>query len=309
MSEDGKNKNQNRPDHKSEQRYAANQARVPAHVIVCGNEKGGAGKTTTAMHIVVALMARGARVATIDLDGHQQSFTRYVENRRDWMESAGLDLPMPRHFRVEPASDLDSAAARETQEFEILAHRLAEVEAEYDFVVIDTPGFHSYLTRLAHSLADTLVTPINESFVDLDVFAKFQGEQLRVEEIGTYATMVAEAREQRFELDGQEIDWVVVRNRLGQLNSRNQENVIAGLEFLAEELDFRLAKGIGERNIFREFFPMGLTALDLFSERTLGTRPTMSHLAARREVRALLSMLRLPRHQPLRGNTRHCRCV
>jgi chromosome partitioning protein len=279
----------------AERRERNKQDNQTAHVIVCGNEKGGAGKTTTAMHIVVALLEQGARVATIDLDGHQQSFTRYIDNRRDWMEAACLNLRMPRHFCVKAATQFDSATEREEHEFEELARRLASVEAKYDFVVIDTPGFHSYLTRLAHSLADTLVTPINESFVDLDVFAKFQGEQLRIAEFGNYALMVEEAREQRKQLDGSRIDWVVVRNRLSQLNSRNQENVLASLEFLSEELDFRLAQGIGERNIFREFFPMGLTALDRFTQATLNTQPTMSHLAARREVRSLVRNLRLPR--------------
>ncbi|MEN0087423.1 MAG: division plane positioning ATPase MipZ [Pseudomonadota bacterium] len=266
-----------------------------AHVIVCGNEKGGAGKTTTAVNIVVALLQRGAKVATIDLDGQQQSFTRYLENRFAWKQQSATDLPMPKHFCIEPAVEVDSAKAREEVEFERLAERLSELEHGVDFVVIDTPGFHSYLTRLAHSLADTLVTPINESFVDLDVFGKFQGERLRLEEIGPYGQMVTDARAQRTALDGGTIDWVVVRNRLAHLASHNHANVLAGLEFLAEELDFRLAAGIGERNIFREFFPMGLTAMDEFSIETLGTPPTMSHLAARREVRALVKRLNLPR--------------
>ncbi|MEM1365556.1 MAG: division plane positioning ATPase MipZ, partial [Pseudomonadota bacterium] len=244
-----------------------------AHVIVCGNEKGGAGKTTTAINVVVALLQRGARVATIDLDGQQQSFTRYIQNREVWAEQSGTRLPMPTHFCIEPAVDVDSAKAREEEEFECLAERLTQLEHGVDFVVIDTPGFHSYLTRLAHSLADTLVTPINESFVDLDVFGKFQGENLRLEEIGPYGQMVSEARAQRVALDGGHIDWVVVRNRLAHLASHNHANVLAGLELLAEELDFRLAPGIGERNIFREFFPMGLTAMDQFSLETLGTPP------------------------------------
>ncbi|MEO0637400.1 MAG: division plane positioning ATPase MipZ [Pseudomonadota bacterium] len=267
---------------------------VLAHVIVCGNEKGGAGKTTTAINLVVALLQRGASVATIDLDGQQQSFTRYIDNREAWRQESGARLPMPLHFCIEPAVEVDSAKEREEVEFQRLAVRLSELESGVDFVVIDTPGFHSYLTRLAHSLADTLVTPINESFVDLDVFGKFRGEQLMLEEIGPYGEMVTASREQRRTLDGGRIDWVVVRNRLAQIASHNHQNVLAGLEFLSNELDFRLAAGIGERNIFREFFPMGLTAMDEFSIETLGSPPTMSHLAARREVRALVKRLNLP---------------
>ena len=65
----------------------------PARVIVVGNEKGGSGKSTVAMHVAVALVkARPERVATIDLDIRQRSLTHYVENRRAWGERIGREL-------------------------------------------------------------------------------------------------------------------------------------------------------------------------------------------------------------------------
>ena len=68
----------------------ANQGQAgSAHVIVLGNEKGGSGKSTTALHIAVALLKAGQRVATIDLDSRQQSFTRYIANRQAWARRTG----------------------------------------------------------------------------------------------------------------------------------------------------------------------------------------------------------------------------
>src|SRR6187397_1682080 len=75
-------------------------APVSAHVIVLGNEKGGSGKSTTAMHVAVALMNTGQRVATIDLDSRQKSFTHYIENRRAWARRNGTNLSLPKHLCV-----------------------------------------------------------------------------------------------------------------------------------------------------------------------------------------------------------------
>ena len=49
-----------------------------AHVVVVGNEKGGSGKSTTAIHVAIALLKAGQKVATIDLDSRQKSLTHYV---------------------------------------------------------------------------------------------------------------------------------------------------------------------------------------------------------------------------------------
>lgn len=266
-----------------------------AHVIVLGNEKGGSGKSTTAMHVIVALLKAGQRVASIDTDSRQRSLTRYIENRRKWARKTGLDLELPSHFAVPVVESAgDTIAAVETREFATFAEAIAKVEHAFDFVVVDTPGANTYLMRLSHSMADTLVTPINDSFIDFDVLGQVDPETFEVTGISHYAELVQDARRQRRVVDNGATDWVVVRNRLPILDNRNNRNVTRGLQEIALRLGCRLAEGIAERMIFREFFPMGLTALDPLDERTLGTEPTLSHVSARREIRELLRALRLP---------------
>jgi len=264
-----------------------------AHVVVLGNEKGGSGKSTTALHIAVALMKAGQRVATIDLDSRQKSFTHYIENRRAWAERAKLKLELPTHYCVERA-DGPSVEANEAREFASFSQAIARIEHTHDVVVIDTPGSDSYLMRLAHSMADTLVTPLNDSFVDFDVLATLDPTNFAVTGESHYAEMVREARRQRRLVDGKLVDWIVVRNRLSQLGSRNKRLVGEGINELAKRMGFRSVDGFAERVVFREFFPRGLTALDDLDEATLGTRPNMSHLTAREEVIGLLNALHLP---------------
>lgn len=264
-----------------------------AHVIVCGNEKGGSGKTTTSMHLVVSLLKSGFRVATIDLDTRQQSLTRYVQNRKHWSQSSGVPLEMPTHFRFD-TSRTDSVLEAQSRDFASFVAAVTEIQDQHDFVVIDTPGSDNYLMRLAHSMADTLVTPLNDSFVDFDVLGKVDAKTLEVADVSHYATMVRDARRQRRTVDNGLLDWIVVRNRLSPLGSRNQRNMIACLYELSMQLGFRIADGISERVIFREFFPMGLTAFDDVRELDTQSRTTSSHLSARQEVRKLIGSLRLP---------------
>lgn len=264
-----------------------------AHVVVLGNEKGGSGKSTTALHIAVALMKAGQKVATIDLDSRQQSFTHYIQNRRDWAERARIKLELPTHYCV-PRADGNSVEANEAAEFASFSRAIAAIEHSHDVVIIDTPGNDTYMMRLAHSLADTLVTPLNDSFVDFDVLAKIDQTNFTVKGESHYAEMVREARRQRRLVDGKLTDWIVVRNRLSALGSRNKKLVGEGILELAKRMGFRYVDGFAERVVYREFFPRGLTAFDDLDEQTLGMRPNMSHLTAREEVIALLNALRLP---------------
>jgi chromosome partitioning protein len=264
-----------------------------AHVVVLGNEKGGSGKSTTALHIAVALLKAGQRVATVDLDGRQKSFTHYIENRRIWAERARLKLELPTHFCIERGESA-SLDENETMEFAAFSAAISAIEHSHDVVVIDTPGSDTYLMRLAHSMADTLITPLNDSFVDFDVLAKLDQADFTVTGESHYAEMVREARRQRRLVDGQLTDWVVVRNRLSMLGSRNKRLLGEGLAELAKRMGFRCSEGFAERVVYRELFPRGLTALDDLDEATLGTRPSMSHLTAREEVIALLNALHLP---------------
>jgi chromosome partitioning protein len=264
-----------------------------AYVIVLGNEKGGSGKSTTAMHVAVALMNVGQRVATIDLDSRQKSFTHYIDNRRNWAKRAGVDLKVPAHFCVARGVTL-ALDENEQIEFSGFAEAVTAVEQSHDFVVVDTPGTDSYLTRLAHSMADTLITPLNDSFVDFDVLGTVDGTNFEVTGESHYAEMVRDARRQRRQIDGTRMDWIVVRNRLSTLGSRNKRLVGEGLHVLGTRLGFRAIDGLAERVIYREFFPRGLTALDALDAATLGTQPSLSHVTARTEVMRLIEALRLP---------------
>jgi len=264
-----------------------------AHVIVLGNEKGGSGKSTTAMHIAVALLQAGQRVATIDLDSRQKSFTHYIDNRRDWAARTGLRLEVPVHFCVARGNSL-RVDEIEAQEFAAFAQAVSAVEHSHDFVVIDTPGTDSYVMRLAHSMADTLITPLNDSFVDFDVLGTIDPISFEVTGVSHYAEMAREARRQRRLVDGGLTDWIVVRNRLSTLGSRNRRLVGEGVETLARQLGFRAVDGFAERVVYREFFPRGLTALDDLNEDTLGLRPNISHVTARDEVKVIIDALSLP---------------
>jgi chromosome partitioning protein len=258
----------------------------PARVIVVGNEKGGSGKSTVAMHVAVALMKARQSVATVDLDFRQRSLTRYVENRRTWGQRIGRALDVPQHLCP------DAAAGTESERCTALAEAVDALAQSHGFIVIDTPGHDGAVSRLAHAMADTLITPLNDSFVDFDVLGAVDPDSFAVTGISHYATMVQEVRRQR-DLDGSETDWIVMRNRLSMVGTRNKRLVGAALQELSQRLDFRTADGFAERMIFREFYPRGLTALDDFNEATLGTRPTLSHVTARQEVAGLLDSLSL----------------
>lgn len=264
-----------------------------AHVIVLGNEKGGSGKSTTAMHLIVALLKAGHRVASVDTDSRQRSLTRYIENRARWSRERGLGLDMPTHFVARLAAG-ETVREIEAKEFATYAEIIDRIEGDFDYVVVDTPANDSYLMRLSHALADTLVTPINDSFVDLDIFGHVDPDTLTIASLSHYADLVRTARQQRLEVDGVRMNWIVVRNRLSMLTSRNQHNLLAVLRQLSSMLEFRLGDGISERVVFREFFPAGLTALDRLDRQTHGAEPTLSHLAARNEIRDLADLLDLP---------------
>jgi chromosome partitioning protein len=264
-----------------------------AHVVVLGNEKGGSGKSTTALHIAVALLKAGQRVATIDLDCRQQSFTRYIANRHHWARHSGANLEIPDHCCVSLGESMQ-IADNEASEFEQFMVAVSRVESSHDFIVIDTPGSDSYLMRLAHAMADTLVTPINDSFLDFDVLGSLDPVDYTVTGESHYAEMVRASRRKRRQLDGAATDWIVVRNRLSVQGARNRHLVSEGLKQLSLRLGFRALDGFAERVVYREFFPRGLTALDDLNEATLGQRPSLGHLSAREEVAGLLRQLKLP---------------
>lgn len=253
-----------------------------AHFIVVGNEKGGSGKSTTCMHVATALARMGHRVGALDLDLRQRSFGRYVENRRAFTARAGVDLPIP-DYRTLPDA---------VQEGDRLSAVLEELEPVCDFILIDCPGSHTRLSQMAHSMADTLITPLNDSFVDFDLLARSDPDTGKVTGPSIYAEMVWAARQARAEAGLKPIDWLVLRNRLGAQQMHNKRRVGEALDQLSKRIGFRVAPGFSERVVFRELFPRGLTLLDL---RDVGVESlNLSNVAARQELRDLVHELRLP---------------
>ncbi|MFN0022261.1 MAG: division plane positioning ATPase MipZ [Parvularculaceae bacterium] len=264
------------------------------HVIVLGNEKGGSGKSTAAMHVTVALLKSGYKVAAIDLDMRQRSFSRYIENRRVFAAAKKPDLIFPMTPRIEPSS-LDSREEARREETEHFTGTLQSL-ASCQFVVIDCPGADTHLSRLAHAHADTIVTPLNDSFVDFDLLASLDPQTGNVVGPSLYSEMVWQARKRRA-MSGVPggIDWVVMRNRLSATRANNKRAMGEKLDDLSTRIGFRLARGFGDRVIYRELFPMGLTLLDLGGEDAPLRLSTMSHVTARLEIRSLIATLNLPR--------------
>ncbi len=262
------------------------------HVIVIGNEKGGSGKTTTTMHLIVALLRSGFTIGSIDIDSRQRSLTRYVENRQSLIDREGVTMPMPQHCVVtrSPYNIQEEAEADERERFGAAINKLL---AANDFVVIDSPGSDTYLSRFAHSFADTIITPINDSFVDLDVLATVDGNTLKIVRPSIYSEMVWEQKLLRAKRDGGSIEWIVMRNRLSNIDARNKRFMGQVLGELSRRIGFRAAPGFSERVIFREMFLQGLTVLDVMDNGS-NTSISLSHIAARQEVRDLLKTLRIP---------------
>jgi chromosome partitioning protein len=259
-----------------------------AHIIVLGNEKGGSGKSTSAMHLVVALLEQGRKVATIDLDGRQRTLTRYLENRAKAV-AEGTDLLMPR-FDVVTRSELPDFQQAQADERTRFLSVLEDYVDRHDVVIIDCPGSDSFLSRVAHGCADTLLTPMNDSFIDLDLIARIDQNDHSILGPSLYAELVWEMRKRRARTGGT-IDWLVMRNRVSHLDARNKRRVSEVLAKLAKRIGFRVVAGLSERVTYRELFLQGLTMLDL--GRT-GSSLTMSEVAARQEVRTLVASLDLP---------------
>lgn len=257
-----------------------------AHIIVLGNEKGGSGKSTTAVHIAIALLYAGLDVGAIDLDGRQRSFARYLENRANYNRKHGLKLIEPETVVMQDSTEEEDRAKLEAQ--------LDAWATTKDVIVIDCPGRDSTLSRVAHSRADTLITPMNDSFIDFDLLGQVDADTHKVTRPSFYSELVWQSRKARAKRDGGSIDWVVLRNRMSHLEARNMRRVAGALAELSRRIGFRLAPGLSERVIFRELFPKGLTLLDLRNVTQTEGNLTMSQVAARQEVRDLILELKLP---------------
>ena len=261
-----------------------------AHYIVVGNEKGGAGKSTTSIHIATALARMGHRIGVLDLDLRQRSFGRFIENRKALCAREGVSIAIPDYM------DLPEIAPQEVREgenvYDLRLERGVAAFEDHEFILIDCPGSHTRLSQVAHSLADTLVTPMNDSFVDFDMLARIDPNDGSVQGPSVYSSMVWSARQMRAEAGLKAMDWLVVRNRLGPQQMINKRKVGDALATLSKRIGFRVEPGFSERVIFRELFPRGMTLLDL---KDVGVdRLSLSNIAARQEVRDLVANLQLP---------------
>lgn len=248
------------------------------HVIVFANEKGGTGKSTTAVHVAIALASKGARVAALDLDHRQRTLARYLENRQETVRRTGNDLPVPR-FR-----------AHDGHSMELFTEALDDLGHGADYLIIDTPGRDDPFGRIAVTNADTLVTPMNDSFVDFDLIGHVDPDSFKVTRPSFYSELIWETRKVRAREGGGTIDWVVLRNRLQHIEARNMRRVSEALDQLSRRVGFRVISGLSERVIYRELFPQGLTMLDSKAFGAMG----LGHVAARQELREMMSGLALP---------------
>jgi chromosome partitioning protein len=258
-------------------------------IIVLGNEKGGTGKSTIGIHLIIYLLRLGFKVGTIDVDARQGTLSSYLANRQAYSQTKGINLPCPSHYAVQN-STLDIRQAAREAEKQAFEDTLANLDT-CDIIVIDTPGNDTYLSQLAHSYADKLITPMNDSFVDLDVLVKVNTLGDKMMKPSSYAETVWEQKKQRLMRDKATVDWIVVRNRLSNLSAKNKEEMWKMLQLISGRLGFRLVHGFTERVIFRELFLKGLTLLDLDA---IGAAFSLSHVAARQELRTLMQALKLP---------------
>lgn len=229
----------------------AHRPRSQARIITVANEKGGVGKSTVAFHTAVALADCGHKVLAIDLDRRQQTLSRALTNRGGTAKRLGVRLPLPRHVLLQQPSGAQ------------LCQEVARAGWDCDYVVIDAAGHDSPIARRAIALADLLVSPVNSSFVDLDLLGRFHPVNGRLLGPGCFAAMVAELRLARMDAGLPALDWLVLQNRKRRDTSHNQDKVDGALRRLAPRLDFRLGAGLSERVAYRELFLLGLTHLDL----------------------------------------------
>jgi len=260
-------------------------------VIVVGNEKGGAGKSTLAIHIVCGLLHAGRRVAILDLDLRQRSMSHFFSHRAAWTAANGVSLPMP----LEPDLGDGKALARADETEQLSRFEAAFAEAQgAEVILIDTPGGDTALSRAAHARADQIVTPMNDSFVDFDMLGTVDPVTLDLLKPSTYSESVWEARKHRAISEGRHaaIDWVIITNRMAVAEARNRRRLEEKMQKLAKRVGFRVGPGLRDRVIYRELFPFGLTVADLSSE----VRPvavSLAHVAARQEMRNLMQSLGL----------------
>ena len=252
-------------------------AKSPPYVVVIGNQKGGSGKSTFAMHIIIALLKAGKRVASFDLDLNQLTLTRYLGNRRQWVQKHEQKLELPDHYpvreevhgttlrrfisrlknigRAHKHDFIGSSALSHSADLRQFISQLRKIGRahKHDFIVIDTPGGVQHLSLIVHGMADTLITPINDSLVDLDVLVVMEQSDLEPQP-SVYAKMVWRALEARRKVTGRTTDWIVVRNRLESVEIKQSASNHSGPGRDSKDSGFsRCAWSAGAARISRVF--------------------------------------------------------
>ncbi len=252
--------------------------------ILIGNEKGGTGKSTLAMNIIVSMLKDGLKVASIDLDGRQGTLTSYIKNRMNFIKNHNLKLAAPLHVSISLGDIIDNNAAKKDKSH--FLHTLKELEKKADYIVIDTPGSHNHLLPIIHSHTDLIITPMNDSLIDLDVIAKINPDSMQIVSSSNYAKTVWNARQERAKMGLAPLSWFVIRNRLNSLQSNNQKQIDYLMDKLSKRIGFKIIEGMRERVVYRELFLKGLTVMDLKADDKVPL--SVSHISARQEVRNLV---------------------
>jgi chromosome partitioning protein len=250
-------------------------------IIIFANEKGGSGKSTTTMHVAIGLLQMGYRVATLDLDARQGTLTRYLANRFEYIGYSGQALLSPNHIPIDK-NNSENHKDREEADREMITLAVKELSPQHDFILMDTQGADNYLSLVAHAMADIVITPMNDSFIDLDVLARIDSQTHEIKSPSVYTKIVQQTRGFRPQLR-----WILMRNRLSTVRSKHKNEMTYLLQKLSKEFQFELAQGFSERVTFRELFTKGLTLLDLTADKHRSL--SMSELSGRQEVRTLLN--------------------
>lgn len=248
------------------------------HIIVFANEKGGVGKSTSAFHTCIALCNAGERVAALDVDLRQLTLHRALWARQESERAYGVRLPGPEQIMLVQQNENE------------LAEKLRMARMHHSFIIIDVGGHDSPIARRAIFMADTIVTPVNDSFIDLDMLGRIDPRTGEFKVLGNFARLVEHLKEPGVALRARPLDWVVMQNRARSLGTRNARKIEEALSKIAPVAGFRLVPGLRERVTYRELFPLGLTLFDLDAIPQLGR----AQPAARAEIWAMLSALNLP---------------